>query len=397
MSSKQIFRLVVNLSLSLGILLLLAYIVFWLEDTNTIFRSDFVSFYTGGTLVKEGKGNLLYDLSSQFEYQQKIISPYIETEMLLPFRNPSFMALFFLPFSFLTLPQAYKLFFLINVSLFFLLVYLLQKHFPRVKDYFAWPLLMCLFIPNIVAVLRGQYGLVVILIILLIYHFIKKKRDLESGVMSGLLLIKPQYLLLVPFIWLFTKDKRKYLLGLLTTIAVFVSISILVSGLNPTLAYPQFLINTEIPLFGSHPWHMFTLYSFLITRYLFSEIPKHYFIALNLVLYTGSFWFLTKSYKKIGFEKSFLIAILLTVLFSIHALVHGITIILVGIFILLNLAEKTAYPTEKKFLNSIAYLLFILPWIRYTKYVSFGAIIILLVVSVLFFSSRLGTTSIAKS
>ena len=73
--------------------------------------SDFVSFWTGASLVRQGAGSSLYDMKRQHEFQialrvDRFSSPRL-VERLDPYHNPPPMALLFLPLTALPLSWAF--------------------------------------------------------------------------------------------------------------------------------------------------------------------------------------------------------------------------------------------------------------------------------------------------
>jgi len=82
---------------------------------------DFTAFYTAGYIVRTGNAHHLYDLDLQTRVQQQFLLPHGWTfdGGLLPYANPPFFALLFVPLSLLPLLWAFHLWNLINLSLLF--------------------------------------------------------------------------------------------------------------------------------------------------------------------------------------------------------------------------------------------------------------------------------------
>ena len=74
-----------------------------LFSTELLTDSDFISFYTGWTIVRNGDGARLYDVELQRVYQAKLWGPEGAPFQfrLLPFVNPPHAALMFMPLSYL--------------------------------------------------------------------------------------------------------------------------------------------------------------------------------------------------------------------------------------------------------------------------------------------------------
>ena len=95
--SSAIYHLLALVLLSVIVTGLVFSVLFKATATNAL-GSDFVSFLTGASVIRAGKGNQLYDLVTQFSFQQALLAQEISTDFLLPFRNLPFVAFFFLPF-----------------------------------------------------------------------------------------------------------------------------------------------------------------------------------------------------------------------------------------------------------------------------------------------------------
>ena len=67
-------------------------------------RHDFLSFYTGATLIRQGQAEQLYDLDAQRPIQ-KALAP--ANEDVIPFIRPSYYALVLAPLSFLPFGAAF--------------------------------------------------------------------------------------------------------------------------------------------------------------------------------------------------------------------------------------------------------------------------------------------------
>ena len=78
--------------------------------------SDYVAFFTGWSILRDGQGSTLYDLDQQVKYQKQIVGtdgpalPY----RLLPFINPPHAALLFMPLAYLSFTAAAYVFLVIN-------------------------------------------------------------------------------------------------------------------------------------------------------------------------------------------------------------------------------------------------------------------------------------------
>jgi len=98
---------------AVGLALLGAYVVLWAERAGAgdrfYFRTDFVSFFTAGHIIRQGLGPRLYDLELQASVQQGLIYPWVMLRGLLDYRNPPFYAMPFALLAEMPLVWAYWL------------------------------------------------------------------------------------------------------------------------------------------------------------------------------------------------------------------------------------------------------------------------------------------------
>ncbi len=120
MSFRKDFPALMLAALSLVVVVIMTSKTALKSDLNTIDLKnppDFIMYYTGATMVKEGNIKNLYDVGVQKKTWDKALTPY-ETEGLLAFRAPAIVAYLLSPLALLSYTNAY----LSLVSINFLLV-----------------------------------------------------------------------------------------------------------------------------------------------------------------------------------------------------------------------------------------------------------------------------------
>ena len=316
-----------------------SYLIYYFSIPKVIIASDLVSFLTGAEILKSGKAGEIYDKDLQYTYQLKVIEPDFKYN-LLPFRGLPIVAWLFVPLSYLKLNSAFVLLILINIFILFLFNRISSKLFPKI-DKLKYLFLITLFYwPTVSTMILGQFTLLLVLIFLLVYKYSKDKNYFLAGITSGVLLVKPQYLLFIPFLFFLIREKRKFIKGLLISSILIILVNISISGLGELLKYPSFIIGTETINYGSRPYHMFTLFALFKLTPNLSNIPQLTLVALNFIVYLLTLVLFVRRRRKISFDYAFVAGMIFTVLFSVHALVHDLLILLVPIFILLNLVLK---------------------------------------------------------
>jgi hypothetical protein len=120
-----------RLILAVAVALIVAYALMWSQISSVdLGRSDFTSFYVGGTLLREGHGTALYDEGVQQPLHSRLISP--DREPNLPFVNPPVAALVVLPATLLPLAVAFRVWSLLELMILTLAVVIATRSV-------AWP------------------------------------------------------------------------------------------------------------------------------------------------------------------------------------------------------------------------------------------------------------------
>ncbi len=162
-------------------------------------RSDFVSYYAAGTVMRSDSGRL-YDRQLQSDTQARL-----GAKVYLPFVYPPTVALIFVPFSSLDFATAYAVWLGVNLSLLVFCLWLLIRRLGLSESQSeGLQALVLVFLPVYVALVQGQLS-VVMLLLFALFFFDDSKR---AGIWAGLLLMKP-VLAIVPFLILLLNRNRK--------------------------------------------------------------------------------------------------------------------------------------------------------------------------------------------
>ena len=109
--------------------LLIAYVLIWLRISPVdLGRSDFTSFYVGGTLLRDGHGAALYNQALQQWLHSRLIAP--DREPNLPFVNPPLAAFVVLPATLLPLAAAFHVWSFLEVAVLAAAVIIAARNAP---------------------------------------------------------------------------------------------------------------------------------------------------------------------------------------------------------------------------------------------------------------------------
>ncbi|OGK09288.1 hypothetical protein A2767_03565 [Candidatus Roizmanbacteria bacterium RIFCSPHIGHO2_01_FULL_35_10] len=373
MTSSKIFLLTIVISL---------FIFVRVYYRNFVLTSDFVNIYTAISMVKNGQGNQLYDIDWQKINQSKIVK-YTAIEFL-PFRHSPLVALLFFPFTFLGLGKAYLLFAYINILGLYLFYLLAKKIFVHISGNLLYAILIFLSLPTLRALVSGQTPILLSLVFLIFYVFLKRQNWFMAGMFGGLIFfLKIQLFILIPFIFLLSNYKKKFITGFILSSILLFFISLRVVGLPGLLKYLGFIIETEKSIYGSHLWDSFAMASLLFRM----GINGVGLLTVNIFLYVFALLFFKRDLKNRSFDEMFAISTLLVALFSVHFLAHDLTILNVTILILFN--RYYEFNKDNKQIFYVAVLLYSLIFFLVVPVIfginfNLGPLILLLTIFILF-------------
>jgi alpha-1,2-mannosyltransferase len=181
-----------------------------LDLAKQVIGTDYIQFYASGLTLRQDNAALLYDFSYQSALEVEIAGP--ELTNFHAFLTPPFLAWLFVPFSMLPYVWSFIIWSLLSLGgLYASLKILGVKHTRRT---YLWTL--CWF-PVFAAVSFGQNSLLSLLILSLSYITWRRQRSFLSGLITSLMLFKPQLVIGIAILWLVCWRKDwKALLGLLT-------------------------------------------------------------------------------------------------------------------------------------------------------------------------------------
>lgn len=187
---------------------------FVLPPDRTVGRSmlghDFLAFYTAGTLVRDGRPELLYDLSTTRQVQQEVGTRHgLDLgDGFGPFWNPPFYALAFAPLAGLPYPAAAAAWVAFNVLCAAGAIAILCRIVARAAGVWAgfgpageasawryWllvPLIACFSMPFLQALSHGQNTFTSLLLLAGAVALWRSRRAFAAGAVCGLLFYKPQ-------------------------------------------------------------------------------------------------------------------------------------------------------------------------------------------------------------
>ena len=313
-SVKNAARLLIGTQLILALVYTLP-----LFSAELISDSDFISFYTGSTIVRTGARTRLYDSEVQQTYQAELL----RTESapahfrFLPFVNPPHAVLLFMPLSYFSLKSAAFIFLTFNCLI---AIWVLRRLWQLTEGWTQ--LARVLLITTILGTEVFWYGLATRTITLIIfaclieyYRSLKDGRDTGAAMSLVAATVKPQLILLPGFVSIVLRRWRLVVIAVSLGIVIALSVS-LSFGFQ---IWPDYLrLLREVSLngeaYGASPLFMNNL-----RMILYRTLPS---VAVLPLTYLGvligiavTFW-LWRSAQ--GFELKFALTLLIGLCLSPH-------------------------------------------------------------------------------
>lgn len=220
---------------------------------NQVVGTDYIQFYAAGLTLQQGNADLLYDFNYQSDLEIRITGP--ELTNFHAFITPPFLAWFFVPFSKLPYLWSYLVYSIVSLLALISSIKLLRE--DKHRRTLLWTL--CWF-PVFATISFGQNSLISLLILSLTYVLWKRQRTFLAGMISSLILFKPQLIIGIAILWIVRWRKDwKALLGLLVGSSIIGSLMyILLPGATKDYIQlaikflPNMLYNDQFPLYHLH-------------------------------------------------------------------------------------------------------------------------------------------------
>ena len=209
-------------------------------------HTDFLSFYTGGLLARQGALHRLYDPGVQAAIERSVFPKAV----LMPFIRPPFYALLLAPLTLLPLVPAFWVWLTAQFAALLGCWWWFARRFGYDALVFA-----ALYYPTSVGLANGQDPVWMLAIFLAAYALAERQRDLTAGAVLGLAVIKFHLLFLIPVTLAITR-RRRILAGFCGTAALCTVLSLLLGGPGIAAQYYNLLTRRDIQTLDPMPVRM---------------------------------------------------------------------------------------------------------------------------------------------
>jgi len=303
---------------------------------------DFTIFYGAGTMVRSGRASQLYDLGAQYQVQEQFAPNVAIRQAALPFNHPPFEALLFVPLSYLNYWPAYLVWTLVNVVLVALSLGVMRRAFPEITRLnVLLVILACAgFVPLLMALVQGQDSVLLLALVTLSLGALVAERDVWAGAALGVGLFKFQFV--IPFMLIVVVRRPRVLLGFGAVAAAVVAICSMMVGWNGLLGYGRFVFGVEGhgsggAIIASMP-NVRGLLAGTLGVHDASRLTLWSNIAVSFTVLGVAMWWVSR--KEMPLRRLIVVASVVSMLVSYHALIQDVTLLLP--VVILMLAEVAA-------------------------------------------------------
>src|SRR3989344_5669606 len=166
-------------------------IILFKPTENLLLESDFLNHFVAAKIVKDGKGEKLYDIGFNYQIQEKYIER-TDVRNRNGFRLIPASVIIFLPSSFFHPLIAYTNYIILVLTSVWLSIQF--RDLVRGKPFLG--LIPIVFLPVLLSLRMGQTSVILLLLYASLYFLLKKKKWFLLGFFTSFFLLKIQYLTL---------------------------------------------------------------------------------------------------------------------------------------------------------------------------------------------------------
>jgi len=320
--------------------------------------TDFLHFYTIGSLALQHRSSDLYDMGAQAGLAHKLV-PASAGISYLPLYGPQ-VALFFAPFALLSYGWALTVWLLLNAAVYLLCCFAVWRKCEGLRDQATTVLILAIAYPAFFHLIAwGQTSVLALACFTLAFLALRSDRRLLAGLAIGLLIFKPQLGLAGAFVFLLASE-WKIVLGAMISAVAELALAWGFFGKAVMGDYANHLLRVGdvLPLLEPRSYQLHSLRAFWSLLLPWPGIVFWLYLASALVLLiaTTLFW---RSRSALALRYTALL--LCTVLVAPHLTVYDLTILAPAFLLIADWAAGQRARDFAPSLPSLLYLCYALP------------------------------------
>ena len=359
--------------------------------------TDFLHFYTLGSLAIEHCGADLYDMNAQAALAAQRV-PQAAGLRYLPLYPPQ-VSLFFGPLAHLPYGSALAAWWILSTAIYGICCYAVWQACPRLRSYRSTAFLLAIAYPAFFHLIAwGQTSAIAIACFTALFFLLRARHDFAAGLVLGCLIFKPQLGLAAAVVFL-SMGAWKTIVGAVLSAGAQLGVGVLYYGVEPLREWIKTLTHVQkvMPWLEPRPYQTHSLRTF------WSQVIPWPHLALGLYgLSAVAVLALTVLIWKhtLSLPLRFSSLLLATVLVAPHLTVYDLLILAPAFLLIADwLVElKTAESTRAKlgdnspsrWLGTLLYLVYALPllgWLAHWTHIQLSVIAMTVTVYVLWIAA----------
>lgn len=320
--------------------------------------TDFLHFYTLGTLAVEHRGSDLYDMNVQAALAASRV-PDAAGIRYLPLYPPQ-VSIFFAPLAYLSYGWALAVWWIFSGLVYGICCYGVWRACPQLRDN-GWTItLVAAAFPAFFHLIAwGQTSAIALAVFTLVFVLLRERREFLAGLVVGCLIFKPQLGLAVAVVFV-AVGAWKIVAGASLSACAQLSAGVLYYGMEPLRVWLRMLSNVRnvIPLVEPRPYQTHCLRTFWSMMVPWESVSSVLYVMSAVVVLglTIGAW---RRASPLALRYSALL--LATVLVAPHLTVYDLVILAPALLLLADwlLARPLTATTGR--MGTLLYLIYILP------------------------------------
>ena len=329
-----------------------------LDRGRNLKGTDFLHFYTLGSLALAHRGNILYNLEAQATLAAQRV-PAAAGIRYLPLYPPQ-VSIFFAPFAKLSYPSALTFWLFLSVLIYGFCCYAIWRTCFKLLDHKLTTVILILAYPAFWHLIAwGQTSALALACFTLAYFALRSRREFLAGLALGCLIFKPQLALAAAIVFLLTANWKVIMGALLSGLAQLAA-AWLYYGPAPLRDW----IHTLLDMRRLMPWlepriyqtHSLRTFWTMLIPWTSAALVLYLVSALAVLTLTVGCW---RSRMPLPVRYSALL--FATVLVAPHLTVYDLVILAPGFLMLSDWIIAQAQSANVDQLKLLLYLAFVLP------------------------------------
>ena len=329
-----------------------------LDRNGNLKGTDFLHFYTLGSLALEKRGAELYDMASQSVLAAQRV-PAAAGIHYLPLYPPQ-VSIFFLPLALLPYGWALAGWWLESALVYAACCYALWRSCPQLKTHDATVALLAVAFPGFFNLIAwGQTSALALACLTLTLLFLRNKHEFVAGLVLGCLIFKPQLGLAAAIVF-FGIGAWRVIAGAALSAMAELSIGILYYGLAPLQQWLRTIVHirSSVALLEPRPYQTHSLRTFWSMLLPWDGLSLTlYVLSATVVLgLTIAIW-----RRPAPLAVRFSALLLATVLVSPHLTVYDLVILVPAILLLADWLVTRPFEWAHRRFGPLLYAVYALP------------------------------------